>query len=451
MRILRSIASFTLAAAICIGSLPDVPHLTQVSAEGVTYTSGSWEYELRDDVEGSEGETCAVITKWTAENPNTSVLSVPESIDGYTVAGIEGTPFDDSGSTSVAMWITIPETVTYLADGFLGKSVFMFTMPNGVSYANKRYVNNATGETNIISDELWVAGYEGAETDLVIPESIADYPVIAIDSYCFYTENFTWSDPEDEEPVTTVAASNEVYIEDENRSGEAANDPTASLKSITLPESIVYIGSCAFQNSNIESINIPSGVMLIDSYAFANCQSLKNIDFPDTPVYAERLAFGGTDIELPDNVVYNEDGTGHLRFGNWGVRPVFSPSLKPSHYALKAVKYYGTDTDIYLPTELDGYSISEAHLIIAEENKDYFIKAVRKFMEMKTLTAPMLRELIDHIDVYEKEGASKNYTQHIVIYYRFVGVLDLPDKQENYKADTRKGVNVEYITNAKSA
>ncbi|MBR0412350.1 MAG: DUF4368 domain-containing protein, partial [Eubacterium sp.] len=86
-----------------------------------------------------------------------------------------------------------------------------------------------------------------------------------------------------------------------------------------------------------------------------------------------------------------------------------------------------------------------------KQNKDDFIKAVRKFMEMKTLTAPMLRELIDHIDIYEKEGASKNYTQHIVIYYRFVGVLDLPDRQENYKADTRKGVEVEYIPKAKTA
>ena len=86
-----------------------------------------------------------------------------------------------------------------------------------------------------------------------------------------------------------------------------------------------------------------------------------------------------------------------------------------------------------------------------KQNKDDFIKAVRKFMEMETLTAPILRELIDHIDVYEKEGASKNYTQHIVIYYRFVGVLDLPDRQENYKADTRKGVEVEYIPKAKTA
>ena len=82
----------------------------------------------------------------------------------------------------------------------------------------------------------------------------------------------------------------------------------------------------------------------------------------------------------------------------------------------------------------------------------HFLKAVRKFMEMETLTAPMFRELIDHIDVYEKEGGKKNYTQCIVIYYRFVGYLELPSSDdENYKANTRKGVDVEYIPTAKSA
>lgn len=87
-----------------------------------------------------------------------------------------------------------------------------------------------------------------------------------------------------------------------------------------------------------------------------------------------------------------------------------------------------------------------------KQNKDDFIKAVRKFMEMETLTAPMLRELIDHIDVYEKEGGKKNYTQRIVIYYRFVGFIEIPrtTEDEYYKADTRVGVEVEYIP-AKSA
>ena len=87
-----------------------------------------------------------------------------------------------------------------------------------------------------------------------------------------------------------------------------------------------------------------------------------------------------------------------------------------------------------------------------KQNKDDFIKAVRKFMEMETLTAPMLRELIDHIDVYEKTGGKKNYTQQIVIYYRFVGFIEIPKtaEDENYKTDTRTGVEVEYIP-AKSA
>lgn len=85
-----------------------------------------------------------------------------------------------------------------------------------------------------------------------------------------------------------------------------------------------------------------------------------------------------------------------------------------------------------------------------QQNKDQFISAVRKFMEMKTLTAPLLRELIDHIDVYETEGTGKNRTQRIVVYYRFVGYIEIPDSafSNNYTADTRQGVAVEYVSKA---
>ena len=56
------------------------------------------------------------------------------------------------------------------------------------------------------------------------------------------------------------------------------------------------------------------------------------------------------------------------------------------------------------------------------------------------------------LDVYEKTGGKKNYTQQIVIYYRFVGFIEIPKaaEDENYKTDTRTGVEVEYIP-AKSA
>lgn len=82
-------------------------------------------------------------------------------------------------------------------------------------------------------------------------------------------------------------------------------------------------------------------------------------------------------------------------------------------------------------------------------NSEYekFITAIRRFMQMDKLTAPLIRELIDHIDVFETEGTGKNRTQRIVIYYRFIGYIELPDTiTQNYTADTRKGVSVEYIT-----
>lgn len=82
-------------------------------------------------------------------------------------------------------------------------------------------------------------------------------------------------------------------------------------------------------------------------------------------------------------------------------------------------------------------------------NSEYgkFISAIRRFMQMDNLTTPLLRELIDHIDIFETEGTGKNRTQRIVIYYRFIGYIELPNTtKQTYIADTRKGVAVEYIT-----
>ena len=102
-------------------------------------------------------------------------------------------------------------------------------------------------------------------------------------------------------------------------------------------------------------------------------------------------------------------------------------------------------------TELKG-KVSELRkkLSNAQETskgKEAFLNAVRSFMEMETLTAPLAKELIDHIDVYEAEGKGKNKTQRIVIYYRFVGYIELPDKIPIVN-DIRQGVAVNYISGA---
>lgn len=87
-----------------------------------------------------------------------------------------------------------------------------------------------------------------------------------------------------------------------------------------------------------------------------------------------------------------------------------------------------------------------ANMQTVQHSKDMFIGAVRKFLDMDTITAPLIHELIDHIDVYEAEGKGKNKTQRVVIHYNFVGYLEIPENDEPcFTADTRQGVAIGYI------
>ncbi|MBR3768537.1 MAG: recombinase family protein [Clostridia bacterium] len=87
-----------------------------------------------------------------------------------------------------------------------------------------------------------------------------------------------------------------------------------------------------------------------------------------------------------------------------------------------------------------------ANMQTVQHSKDMFIGAVRKFLDMETITAPLIHELIDHIDVYEAEGKGKNKTQRVVIHYNFVGYLEIPENDEPcFTADTRQGVAIGYI------
>ena len=87
-----------------------------------------------------------------------------------------------------------------------------------------------------------------------------------------------------------------------------------------------------------------------------------------------------------------------------------------------------------------------ANMQTVQHSKDMFIGAVRKFLDMDIITAPLIHELIDHIDVYEAEGKGKNKTQRVVIHYNFVGYLEIPESDAPcFTADTRQGVAIGYI------
>ncbi len=106
---------------------------------------------------------------------------------------------------------------------------------------------------------------------------------------------------------------------------------------------------------------------------------------------------------------------------------------------------YETERD-ELKVKIRQYKDELAEIENLRTSKEQFTLAVRKFMQMETLTPSLLNELIEKIEVHSIEGKGKNKTQKIIIHYRFVGVIDNPVKEENIILEARQGVAVEYLT-----
>ena len=82
------------------------------------------------------------------------------------------------------------------------------------------------------------------------------------------------------------------------------------------------------------------------------------------------------------------------------------------------------------------------------KGKEHFLSCVRSFAEMNEVTPMILQELIDKIEV---QGTGLNLTQSVVIHYKFIGELDMPENFNKIKANTRRGVEVEYLRTTKTA
>lgn len=79
----------------------------------------------------------------------------------------------------------------------------------------------------------------------------------------------------------------------------------ASIKSISIPETVETIGEGAFSGTSIEELVLPEGVTLIERSAFGNNKALKSVTFPSTLKGVDYYAF-----EFSDNINYvNFTGT----------------------------------------------------------------------------------------------------------------------------------------------
>lgn len=112
-----------------------------------------------------------------------------------------------------------------------------------------------------------VTGYNGVETEIVIPDTYRGKDVVSVAEGAFERKN----------TVTSIKLGAKI-----KSIGARAFGACELLESIVLPDGLMSIGNNAFQScKKLEEIFIPYGVQKIPSDAFSYCSSLKNVVFPE--------------------------------------------------------------------------------------------------------------------------------------------------------------------------
>lgn len=186
------------------------------------------------------------------------------------------------------------------------------TMENGENETTERerYISkDATEEYNakaspvddfqyiIENGKAVITKYIGTEVDVVIPSVILGKEVTSIDKEAF------------------------------SPFGEEGGSPLELIKSIKIPDTVVYIGNGAFtQCSSLEYIEFPDSVLETGEYLFTFCNSLKKVKFSDQmKTIEENMLFGVSSLEsviLPSGLETIEK----YAFGETGIKEIIFPS-----------------------------------------------------------------------------------------------------------------------------
>ena len=239
----------------------------------------------------------ATITEY---NGNARSLSVPQTIDGYTIVGIGSSAFEDNTNLR---FLSLPDTVTKIGNSAFRDCINLGTIdfPESLIEINGYAFYGCDSLTDIkLPSNLQTLKYEafGSCANLQsvwIPKTITNETSYnGFNNYygpfddCAKLKSVTFADG-----ITNIP------------SGLFAG--CTGIESIEIPDTVTSIYTYAFYNSSIQSVKIGSGLTTIYSNAFDGCKNLTGINLPETLTSIGYEAFRdcinlGT-IEFPESLI----------------------------------------------------------------------------------------------------------------------------------------------------
>ena len=239
----------------------------------------------------------ATITEY---NGNARSLSVPQTIDGYTVVGIGSSAF--KGNTNLR-FLHFPDTLTSIGEYAFGDCINLGTIDfpeslieiNEYAFYGCNSLTSIKLPSNLQTLKYYAFGNCANLQSVWIPKTITNETYWA-SSYgyhgpfnnCGKLKSITFA-----EGITNIP------------SGLFAG--CTGIESIEIPDTVTRIFSKAFADSSIQSVKIGSGLTGINGHAFYGCDNLTEINLPESLTSIGEYAFGdcinlGT-IDFPESLI----------------------------------------------------------------------------------------------------------------------------------------------------
>lgn len=242
-----------------------------------------------------------------------SILSSTEAI----------TANSDGATTSKTSERKVQSSIPYLQlvedDSYDDYEVYCYQIPkdnakNILKHDNYEYIVHDNESVEIVK-------YNGSEKDVTVPSEINGKTVRYIGDKSFAEQDSVDWDFDAVHTLSSITIPDSVvYI------GENAFLGCEKLTSVVFPKELRYIGSFSFYGcKSLNDLNLPSKLEVIDTCAFEECEALDAVDLPESAKYILHSCFSECpslqSVTLNDRLEY----IGSSAFNSSGIEKITIP------------------------------------------------------------------------------------------------------------------------------